>query len=263
MVKLSRRNADARPFEAGGELPLEFLAGKSHAGAFALASHTKKRPHNIVLGRLFDGRLLDCVELGVAGLAPVERFGGAAATVGAGNRPAVLFAGDGFDRDPALRGARSMLLDLLRGRQVGTLDLAALDRVVLALAPSSAASSGAGGGDNEQQQQQQQQAGGQQPPHLSLRQYAVRLKKSGTPIPRVALVEIGPRLDFVVRRHRAAPPDLEREAMRQPPKPKAKKVRVFFVFGWLGWWCCCRRRRAPCASTPALARSLSLAFVSG
>jgi ribosome production factor 2 len=232
VVKLSRRNADARPFEAGGELPLEFLAGKSQAGAFALASHTKKRPHNVVLGRLFDGRLLDCVELGVSALTPVEKFGGAAARVQSGNRPAVLFAGAGFDRDPALRTARSMLLDLLRGRQVSTLDLASLDRVVLALAPGGgggAAEDGSGGAP----------AASSAPSTLVLRQYAIRLKKSGTPIPRVALVEIGPRLDFAVRRHRPAPPDLEREAMRQPPKPKAKKVRDEGVL------CCCCTRRAP------------------
>jgi ribosome production factor 2 len=177
----------------------------------------------VVLGRLFDGRLLDCVELGVAAITPVEKFGGAAAQVQQGNRPAVLFAGDGFDRDPALRAARSMLLDLLRGRQVETLDLAALDRVVLALAPGGSAA--AANGDASAQRPPSSSASPSAPRALVLRQYAIRLKKSGTPIPRVALVEIGPRLDFVVRRHRAAPPDLEREALRQPPKPKAKKVR--------------------------------------
>lgn len=254
VVKLSRRNADARPFEQGGELPLEFMASKAQAGAFALASHSKKRPHNVVLGRMFDGRMLDCVELGVSAITPVQRFGGAAASVQAGNRPCVLFAGGGFDSDPALRAARSMLLDLLRGRQVGTLDLASLDRVVLALAPGAAtgaagAEAAAAGGGQPGAQQGQQQS-------LALRQYAIRLKKSGTPIPRVALVEIGPRLDFVVRRHRAAPSDLEREALRQPPKPKSKKVRSFasvFVF-WSFFFCSVifssPRSRAPPADEP-------------
>lgn len=185
----------------------------------------------------------------MAALTPLERFGGAAAAVGAGNRPAVLFAGDGFDRDPALRAARSMLLDLLRGRQVGELDLAALDRVVLALAPSAASSWSspelANGGEQQQQQAGQPASSQQQQPQLSIRQYAIRLKKSGTPVPRVALVEIGPRLDFVVRRHRAAPPDLEREAMRQPPKSKAKKVRRCFLFLCWFCWSLSRTRRAP------------------
>jgi ribosome production factor 2 len=60
-VRLSRKNEDMRPFEAGGEVQLERLARKADAGLFALDSHNKKRPHNLVLGRLFDHRLYDLV----------------------------------------------------------------------------------------------------------------------------------------------------------------------------------------------------------
>ena len=64
-LKLSRKNAGVRPFEGGGEASLEFLARKADCSLFALASHSKKRPHNLVLGRMFDFRLLDMVEFGV------------------------------------------------------------------------------------------------------------------------------------------------------------------------------------------------------
>jgi hypothetical protein len=42
-------------------------------------------------------------------------------------------------------------------------------------------------------------------------------------LPRVELVEMGPRLDLTVRRRRDVPPDLAKEAHRQP-KLTGKKV---------------------------------------
>mmetsp|Transcript_41304 Transcript_41304/g.123338 ORF Transcript_41304/g.123338 Transcript_41304/m.123338 type:complete len:150 (-) Transcript_41304:3596-4045(-) len=50
-VKYTRRNENVRPFEVGGEASLEFYARKGGCGLFALGSHSKKRPHNLVLGR--------------------------------------------------------------------------------------------------------------------------------------------------------------------------------------------------------------------
>ena len=61
-----------------------------------------------------------------------------------------------------------------------------------------------------------------------LRQYVIKLKKSGTKVPRIALTEMGPVLDLVVRRHRAAPADLEKEACRQPLLGK-RKVRMLLL----------------------------------
>jgi ribosome production factor 2 len=73
----SRRNPDARPFEPGGEASLEFFCNKSNCSIFVLGTHSKKRPHNLTLGRLFDFHLLDALELGVEGHAPIRSFGGA------------------------------------------------------------------------------------------------------------------------------------------------------------------------------------------
>ena len=64
-LKLSRKNEDVRPFETGGEGGLEFLCHKADCSLFCLANHSKKRPHNLVLGRMFDFKLLDMLELGV------------------------------------------------------------------------------------------------------------------------------------------------------------------------------------------------------
>ena len=49
-VKLTRKNADVKPFEAGGEGHLEHFAKRADAALFALGTSTKKRPNNLTLG---------------------------------------------------------------------------------------------------------------------------------------------------------------------------------------------------------------------
>ena len=53
---------------------------------------------------------------------------------------------------------------------------------------------------------------------------ALRLKRSGTPIPRMELVEVGPSMDLVVRRHRLPVESLKKEAMKTAEH--AKKVNL-------------------------------------
>jgi ribosome production factor 2 len=89
-VKFSRKNEDIRPFEAGGESSLEFYCNKGNCSLFALGTHTKKRPHNLTLGRLFDFRLYDVIELGVDRFEAIKSFGKAAATAQVGNKVSSL-----------------------------------------------------------------------------------------------------------------------------------------------------------------------------
>ena len=77
-VKFARKNDEVKPFEPGGETPLERHGDKANCSLFAVGSHTKKRPDNLVLGRLYDFRLYDMVEFGVHNYRSIQAFGGAA-----------------------------------------------------------------------------------------------------------------------------------------------------------------------------------------
>lgn len=217
-LKLTRKNDDVLPFEGPeGAARLEALARKADAGLFVVGSHSKKRPHTLTLGRVFDGRLLDALELhlsaeeGDNGCRLLKQFGAAPTRVAAGHKPCLFFAGGAFESDPAAAAARSLLLDLFRGRAVSKINLAGVDRVLVV-----AASDEVGGNSGSVSGKKIE---------VSIRQYAIALKKSGTRVPRVELTEIGPSLRASLGRHRQAPPDLWKAAMKQPEGVEKKKVR--------------------------------------
>jgi Brix domain len=85
-VKYTRKNENVRPFEAGGEASLEFYCNRSNCSLFTLASHSKKRPHNLVIGRLFDFHLYDAIELGIMNYNGIKDFGAAATAAQMGNK---------------------------------------------------------------------------------------------------------------------------------------------------------------------------------
>ena len=58
---------------------------------------------------------------------------------------------------------------------------------------------------------------------------AIRLKKSGTMVPRIELVEIGPSMDLVHRRHRLPNEDVRKDAMKSSDVKPRKKV-MFMEF---------------------------------
>ena len=61
-VSYNQKN-DIRPFE--DLTKLEFHCKKNDSSLFMLGNHNKKRPHNLILGRMYDYNLLDMIELGV------------------------------------------------------------------------------------------------------------------------------------------------------------------------------------------------------
>lgn len=60
---------------------------------------------------------------------------------------------------------------------------------------------------------------------IYFRVYMVRLKKSGTRLPRVELEEMGPSVDFELRRFQAASKEVMHEALKVPRTLKPKKVK--------------------------------------
>lgn len=68
-----RTGKDVHPFDDIG--PIEQMSSKQGCALFVCGTHQKKRPDNIVFGRLFADHLLDMFEFGVSGYKAMGTFG--------------------------------------------------------------------------------------------------------------------------------------------------------------------------------------------
>ncbi|KAL3523134.1 hypothetical protein ACH5RR_015968 [Cinchona calisaya] len=199
-IKYTRKNDNLRPFESGGETSLEFFSLKTDYSLFVLGSHSKKRPNNLVIGRTYDHHIYDLVEVGVENFKSMESCSYEKKLAPhTGSKPFFAFIGEGFESVEELKHLKEVLLDLFRGEVVTNLNLAGLDRVYMCTTVSK----------NK----------------VFFTQCAIQLKKSGTTVPRIELAEVGPSMDFLVRRHRQPDDRLKKEAMKSSPDSTKKKEK--------------------------------------
>ncbi|KAK2083846.1 rRNA-binding ribosome biosynthesis protein rpf2 [Saguinus oedipus] len=110
---LYKKKNITRPFE--DQTSLEFFSKKSDCSLFMFGSHNKKRPNNLVIGRMYDYHVLDMIELDKCP---------------EGTKPMLIFAGDDFDVTEDYRRLKSLLIDFFRGPAVSNIYLAGLEYVL-------------------------------------------------------------------------------------------------------------------------------------
>uniref|UniRef100_A0A4W5MZL3 Ribosome production factor 2 homolog n=1 Tax=Hucho hucho TaxID=62062 RepID=A0A4W5MZL3_9TELE len=182
----------------------EFFSKKTDSSLFLFGSHNKKRPNNLIFGRLFDFHVLDMIELGIEKYRSLSEIKNSKCPEG--TKPMLVFAGEAFDHDDDHKRLKSLLTDFFRGPVVPSVRLAGLEHVLHFTALEG---------------------------KIYMRSYRSLLKKSGCRTPRIELEEIGPSFDFVLRRTHLASDDLYKTAHRQPKalKPKKKKNISHDTFG--------------------------------
>ncbi|XP_059212476.1 ribosome production factor 2 homolog [Centropristis striata] len=191
---LYKKKNITRPFE--DSTSLEFFSKKTDCSLFLFGSHNKKRPHNLIFGRLFDFHVLDMIELGIEKFVSLSDI--KSSKCPEGTKPLLVFAGEAFDTDNDHKRLKSLLIDFFRGPTVSAVRLAGCEHVLHFTALEG---------------------------KIYLRSYRCLLKKSGCRTPRIELEEMGPSLDLLLRRTHLASEDLYRLAHRQPRALKAKKKK--------------------------------------
>ncbi|XP_017745153.1 PREDICTED: ribosome production factor 2 homolog isoform X1 [Rhinopithecus bieti] len=183
---------------------VEFFSKKSDCSLFMFGSHNKKRPNNLVIGRLYDHHVLDMIELGIENFISLKDIKNSKCPEG--TKPMLIFAGDDFDITEDYRRLKSLLIDFFRGPTVSNIRLAGLEYVLHFTALNG---------------------------KIYFRSYKLLLKKSGCRTPRIELEEMGPSLDLVLRRTHLASDDLYKLSMKMPKalKPKKKKNISHDTFG--------------------------------
>ncbi|KAJ1728277.1 rRNA-binding ribosome biosynthesis protein rpf2 [Coemansia sp. RSA 1939] len=199
-INFTKKN-EVHPFD--DETSIEFFARKNDSSLFAVGMHSKKRPHNLILGRMFNYQILDMIELGIERCAPMKDF--KAATSAVGMRPLMVFNGEAFNHSEDMVRLKSTLLDFFRGEVAEMVSLKGLEYVISVTA-------GPPGINGE-------------PGLVFFRTYTTSLKKSGVRQPRVELEEMGPSIDMRIRRVRYPTDDMWKQATRIPKELKVTKVK--------------------------------------
>ena len=203
----SQKN-DIRPFENFTQI--EFFSQKNDISLFALGSHNKKRPNNLIMGRLYDHKMLDMVEFGVQNFKAMSDFG--CEKIPVGTKPCLLFSGSLFDTHDEIKRIKNLLVDFFRGPRVPKIRLQGLEHALQFTAVEK---------DDGKKV-------------IYLRSYKIELRKSGSRIPRVELEEMGPMMDLEVRRTHMADEDYFNTAckkVKNVDKPKVIKNVSKDAFG--------------------------------
>uniref|UniRef100_A0A8C5Q5D2 Ribosome production factor 2 homolog n=1 Tax=Leptobrachium leishanense TaxID=445787 RepID=A0A8C5Q5D2_9ANUR len=191
---LYKKKNMTRPFE--DQTSLEFFSKKSDCSMFVFGSHNKKRPNNLIFGRMFDFHVLDMIELGVEKFVPLKDF--KCSKCPEATKPLLIFAGDSFEVNEEYRRLKNLLIDFFRGPLVTAVRLAGLEHVLHFTAVEG---------------------------KIFMRSYRVLMKKSGCRTPRIELEEMGPSFDFVMRRTHLASDDLYKQSMKRPKAAVIKKKK--------------------------------------
>lgn len=192
----------SRPFE--DQADMEFFAQKTDSSLFMFGSNSKKRPNNIVAGRMFDSHILDMFEFGIEKFVSMKQFPGAKPTLG--SKPCIVFSGEAFDGDVEHKRLKNFFIDFLRGPKAEQIRLQGIEHVYHLTAADG---------------------------KIFFRSFRILLKKSGGRVPRVELESVGPSVDLVLRRTKLASDDLYKQAKKQPyaAKTKTKKNVSHDAFG--------------------------------
>lgn len=208
-AKMMNKKNKTRPFEDHSSL--EFLSNQMDASLFCLGATTKKKGDSLCIGRMFNHQLLDMIEVSFnvdKEFKTMTEFSGERKkSVLYGSKPMFVFQGDQFELSEKHKTTKSLILDYFRGDVVEKINLAGLDRVIVCTATKSC---------------------------VHFRHYAVQFMRSGTKIPNVKLHEIGPRMNWEIRRVKSAGEDIQKQAMKKPKIRKSQKKMKNIERGTLG-----------------------------
>lgn len=172
---------------------------KNDCTHFFFGSTSKKRPDNLIVGRLYEHEVLDMVELAVKSFKPLHEF--KVEKISTHVKPCVIFNGYKWKLTEELRRLRNLLLDVFYKEPVDAIRLQGLEHVISFTVDEDLT--------------------------IFMRSYRILLKKSGQKTPRIELSEIGPAINFGIRRTKIATKELYKAALRTPaPLRVTKKKNV-------------------------------------
>ena len=143
------------------------------------------------------------IELGIENFKPIKEFG--TKTCSVGMKPMMIFNGEAFNQSEELEKLKNVLLDFFHGETSDKITLEGLEHVISVTAGPPDADGNVS--------------------RIYFRSYIVTKKKSGVRQPRIELEEMGPSIDFVMRRTRHASDEVWKKATWVPKEIHDKKTK--------------------------------------
>lgn len=159
-LKLSKKN-DITIFENAA--PVEAFCKKHETSLFVMSSHSKKRPDNLVIGRMFNYSLLDMIEMHVESVECMKDF--PCSKIALGIKPCLVFNGPMWEETEEMKHLKSLFIDMFHREEVDSVRLQGLEHSISFTATPEG--------------------------KILIRSYKVMMKKSGCRVPRVELEEMG------------------------------------------------------------------------
>eukprot|EP00826_Nyctotherus_ovalis_P050520 TRINITY_DN6196_c0_g1_i4.p1 TRINITY_DN6196_c0_g1~~TRINITY_DN6196_c0_g1_i4.p1 ORF type:complete len:302 (+),score=73.43 TRINITY_DN6196_c0_g1_i4:131-1036(+) len=205
------RKHEVKPFEDAAHL--EKFCETNDASLFILGNHTKKRPQNLTIGRLYNSKVLDMVELGIESMKSMTEFPNKG-NFGLGLKPVIIFQGERFEYSDEYIKIRNLLADLFRLQDSERFDITQTKKIMVFTVLGEKA--------------------------ISLRCFTSNLPSAyevsedpepsnGQVVSKEPLVEIGPSVRFIVRRTYLSSEDAFKESLKKPKvieKQKKKKDNI-------------------------------------
>jgi len=121
-----KQKNDILPFE--DITPIEKFAFKYDASLFMIATHNKKRPHNLIMGRMYEHMLLDMIEFGVENYKGLKDF--KVEKITSGIKPLLIFNGELFESNHEYGRIKNLLVDMFLREEVQKIRLQGLEHVL-------------------------------------------------------------------------------------------------------------------------------------
>lgn len=123
---MMKQKNDILPFE--DITPIEKFAFKYDASLFMIATHNKKRPHNLIMGRMYEHMLLDMIEFGVENYKGLKDF--KVEKITSGIKPLLIFNGELFESNHEYGRIKNLLVDMFLREEVQKIRLQGLEHVL-------------------------------------------------------------------------------------------------------------------------------------
>lgn len=128
----TKKQHDIIAFEDASKIEKQSV--QQDCSLFVVGSHQKKRPHNLTMGRVFNGNVLDMFEFGVTDYKSMGEIA-AKTTLPHDMKPLLLFQGEPFEMSEKHRRLKNLFIDFFKMSDTHEINVVEMQRILVFTCP--------------------------------------------------------------------------------------------------------------------------------